>query len=201
MGKHETAYRRIERDHYPTPRWPADVLAQHVELRRKLVWEPAAGSHRMARALERNGATVYTSDVVSYRGREHDAIHDFVSNNSTPPGLPAVDLVITNPPFGPRGKLAEAFIQTGLRLVARHGVTLALLLPRDFDSAVTRRKLFDDCPHYYGSIVLLHRIVWFRRHDGRREAPKENSAWFLWARNPLRLYRQPFVLYAQRPTV
>jgi hypothetical protein len=45
-------------------------------------------------------------------------------------------------------------------------------------------------------IVLTRRVVWFQRDDGVREAPKENSAWFLWQRNPLRLRRPPVILYA-----
>ena len=53
-----------------------------------------------------------------------------------------------------------------------------------------------DCPEFVGKIVLRERIVWFQRSDGIREAPKENSAWFLWERSPLRVRRQPVILYA-----
>jgi len=70
------------------------------------------------------------------------------------------------------------------------------LLPCDFDSAKTRVRYFGDCPEFVGKIVLRERIVWFQRSDGVREAPKENSAWFLWERSPLRIRRQPVILYA-----
>jgi hypothetical protein len=70
------------------------------------------------------------------------------------------------------------------------------LLPCDFDSAKTRARYFGDCPEFVGKIVLRERIVWFQRSDGIREAPKENSAWFLWERSPLRIRRQPVILYA-----
>src|SRR5262249_35684246 len=72
----------------------------------------------------------------------------------------------------------------------------ALLLPYDFDSAKTRARYFGDCPHFVAKIALTKRIVWFERNDGIREAPKENSAWFLWQRSPLRLRHPPVILYA-----
>jgi hypothetical protein len=59
-----------------------------------------------------------------------------------------------------------------------------------------RARYFGDCPEFVGKIVLRERIVWFQRSDGIREAPKENSAWFLWERSPLRIRRQPVILYA-----
>jgi hypothetical protein len=73
---------------------------------------------------------------------------------------------------------------------------LALLLPCDFDSAKTRARYFRDCPHFIGKIILTKRVVWFQRSDGIREAPKENSAWFLWRRCVLRVRRSPVILYA-----
>jgi hypothetical protein len=71
-----------------------------------------------------------------------------------------------------------------------------LLLPCDFDSAKTRASYFGDSPHFVGKIVLRQRIVWFKRDDGERENPKENSAWFLWGRSLLRIHRPPIILYA-----
>jgi hypothetical protein len=44
--------------------------------------------------------------------------------------------------------------------------------------------------------VLTRRVVWFQRQDDKREAPKENSAWFLWQHSPLRIPRAPVILYA-----
>ena len=70
------------------------------------------------------------------------------------------------------------------------------MLPCDFDSAKTRARYFDDCPEFVGKIVLRQRVVWFQRSDGIREAPKENSAWFIWQRNLLRVRRPPIIFYA-----
>ena len=63
MGKHENGYARVARDFYPTPSWVVDALAEHVELRGRRIWEPAAGDGRMARTLALHGARVFSSDI------------------------------------------------------------------------------------------------------------------------------------------
>src|SRR5262249_18015377 len=72
----------------------------------------------------------------------------------------------------------------------------ALLLPCDFDSAKTRARYFAGCPHFVAKIVLTKRIVWFERDDGVRVCPKENHAWFVWQKSPLRVRHAPVILYA-----
>ena len=194
MGKHGAEYARVERDLYPTPAWVIDALAEHVELTGMTVWEPACGDGGMARALRAHGANVFASDVATHTKHLH-SVADFL--DPRPGSLrPRCDMIITNPPFGPRGTLAVAFIETGLVRLTHEGQALALLLPCDFDSARTRSHLFGDCPHFAAKIVLTKRIVWFGRNDGVREAPKENHAWFLWQRSPLRLRHAPVILYA-----
>ena len=194
MGKHETGYARVERDLYPTPHWVVDALAEHVDLTGLTVWEPACGDGRMAEALRQAGcAHVHTSDIVDH-GNGQDEVLDFLSVQE--PKISRFDLIVTNPPFGQGGRLATAFIDAGLTRVRQHGGILALLLPCDFDSAKTRARYFGDCPEFVGKIVLRQRVVWFQRSDGIREAPKENSAWFIWQRNLLRVRRPPIILYA-----
>jgi hypothetical protein len=139
MGKHELSYPRVERDFYPTPSWVIDALAAHVPLEGRRIWECACGDGRMAHALKAAGASVYSSDVVD-RGC-CDELFDFTSEQN--PNV-TFDAIVTNPPFGPRGKLAEAFIAAGLRRLRDHGL-LALLLPNDFDSAKTRARFFGEC--------------------------------------------------------
>ena len=45
MGKHETGYRRMERDFYPTREaWVTEALTSHLKIAAEaVVWEPAAG--------------------------------------------------------------------------------------------------------------------------------------------------------------
>jgi len=196
MGKHENNYQRVERDLYPTPPWVViDALAEHVDLHGLNAWELACGDGRMAAALRQAGcAHVYTSDIVDY-GNGQNEVLDFLSMQE--PKISRFDLMVTNPPFGQGGRLATAFIETGLRRL-RVGTMLALLLPCDFDSAKTRARYFGDCPHYTAKIALTKRIVWFERSDGIREAPKENHCWHIWAHNPLRARRPPILLYAPK---
>ena len=52
----------------------------------------------------------------------------------------------------------------------------ALLRPVDFNSGVTRRKFFHNCPTFIAKIAFTKHVAWFKRNDGVREAPKENSA-------------------------
>jgi hypothetical protein len=174
MAKHESGYLRVERDFYPTPPWVVGVLAEHIDLAGRRVWECACGDGRMAQALKAAGASVYSSDVVD-RGY-CDELLDFAAEQQPKTNF---DDIITNPPFGSRGKLAESFIASGLRRIPNHGL-LALLLPTDFDSAKTRQRFFGDCARFAGKLVLTERVVWFERSDGKKEAPKENTAWFLW---------------------
>ena len=107
------------------------------------------------------------------------------------------NIFVTNPPFGKGGRLATAFIAAGLRRLPIGG-TLALLLPCDFDSGKTRSRFFGDCPDFVGKIVLRRRVKWFEHPDPDKAAitPKENSAWFLWNRSPIRVRRPPVILYA-----
>jgi hypothetical protein len=193
MGKHGVEYARVERDLYPTPSWVVEALAEHVDLRGLTVWEPARGDGGMVAALRSAGCTrVHATDIVD-RGGGQDETLDFLSAHS--PTLERFDAIITNPPFGASGKLATAFIEVGLQRLGTTGI-LALLLPCDFDSAKTRARYFGNCPHFAAKIVLRERIVWFDRDDGVREAPKENHAWFIWHRSPLRVRHAPEILYA-----
>lgn len=180
MGKHETGFERVDRDHYPTPSWPVADLCEHVDITRQHVWEPACGSGQMVTALKDNGAaSVVFSDIVD-RGFPGTELFDFTSDQRPPVG--AFTSLITNPPFGARAQpLATRFAELGLQRLPPGGL-LALLLPTDFDSAKSRRHLFADCAQFDCKIVLTKRIVWFARPDGTRESPKENHAWYVWQR-------------------
>jgi hypothetical protein len=48
-------------------------------------------------------------------------------------------------PYGIQGKDAIRFIERALELVRPHRGTVAMLLKADFDSGITRRRLFADC--------------------------------------------------------
>ena len=192
MGKHETGYARVARDFYPTPPWVTAALVELVDVKDKHLWECACGDGRMSEALKAAGARVYSTDIMDRGYAGFDGLHDFLLDQ---PSKLTFDGTVTNPPFGPRGKSAEAFIEVGLRHMGEG--FLALLLPADFDSATTRPRLFRDCPLFAAKIVLTRRIVWFSHPDPKKERPKENSAWFLWGNVPwLHMHRIPTIRYA-----
>jgi hypothetical protein len=193
VGKHETSFARVERDLYPTPAWVIEALAEHVDLAGMRIWESACGTGQMSEALKAVGASVYSSDIKDYGYVGLDAVLDFAAGQH--PNTAHFSAIVTNPPFGNRGKLAERFIAVGLQQITEYGF-MALLLPTDFDSAKTRTRFFADCPHFAGKIILTRRIVWFE-NPNKRESPKENTAWFLWSRNVIR-GRPPIVLYAPK---
>ena len=191
MGKHGGCA-RVERDYYPTPDWVTEALAERIKLAGLRVWEPACGDGRMAEALKAAGAVVHATDIEDRSYSKFAGKLDFLSvmNGKLPFDYNAI---ITNPPYGARNKLAEKFVEVGLQRVAAGGL-LALLLPNDFDSALTRRHLFADCRDFTGKIVLTKRIVWFEPPSGERAGPKENHSWFIWQR-PYS-YALPWIFYA-----
>jgi len=100
--------------------------------------------------------------------------HDFLC--VTEPPVAGVTDIITNPPYGPerRGELAIAFIRHALSLPIPR---IAMLLPVDFDSAISRQDVFRFCPAFAGKIVLLNRIRWIAGSTG---SPSMNHSWFCW---------------------
>lgn len=195
MGKHEVGYERIEKDAYNTPPWCLEALAEHIDLAGLEIWEPAAGNGQMVEALRAAGATVHATDIHQYDGYKLDKVIDFTSGRHR---AERFDAIVTNPPYGPRAKLAEKFVEFGLRHIKRDGGFLALLLPNDFDAAKTRRHLFTGCPYFAGKIVLTRRIVWFENPE-KREAPKENHSWAIWSRGRSVIRGQgPVIRYAPR---
>ncbi len=195
MGKHGTEHPRVARDLYPTPAWCTLALLEYIDVAGKRVWEPATGNGHMAEVLKAAGASVYCSDIHQYDyplDQQFDFLSshglrqlsfDWMAANSAVNHDPLwFDWCISNPPFGYRCGLITPFIKAGLSRLGPNGA-LALLLPVDCDSAITRVACFRDCVEFDSKIVLTKRIIWFKRNDGKREQPKENHAWYIWRRS------------------
>lgn len=171
MSQRNSGYARKPDEAYDTPAWVAGVIAPYLRGQGvKYIWEPAPGKGQLVGALRDHGFTVLISDG------------DFFTLTERP----SADALVTNPPFGPNGNTAAAFIRTALTT----GVPIiALVLRIDFDSGASRTDLFRDCPHFAGKIVLLKRIKWF---EGPRN-PSDNHAWFIWDKAKRR--REPQIWY------
>jgi hypothetical protein len=174
MSQRNSGYTRRPDDDYPTPDWVVAAIAGYLRQRvLRDVWEPAAGQGALAAALAALGfrTRATADDFLRYAG---------------PPGR--VDAIVSNPPYGPAGRLAAAFVRKALTFDVR---LVAMLLRIDFDSGKTRADLFRDNPRFAGKLVLLDRIKWFEGPAG----PSDNHAWFVW---DLRHQGRPWIAYAGR---
>lgn len=179
MGQRNSGYDRKPRDLYETPPEVTEWLIPFLPQIGGTVWEPACGSGKMLRVLKRY-YPVFGTDI--------ETGDDFLACNVAPETIGAI---ITNPPYG---KDAERFIRHALDLMRTRRGVVAMLTRVDFDSAATRRDLFEREP-FACKIVLTKRIVWFREPDGRPKAsPSENHCWLIWDwrhRGPARLAYAP----------
>lgn len=158
MSQRDSGYERRELDCYETPEWVTDALIPHLR-QLNYVWEPAAGSGKMVRALQKHGLKVSDSDIKSGK--------DFLD---CVPYLASA--IITNPPY----EKATEFIERALHLMKSFGL-VAMLLRTDFDHARTRAFLFGKHPAFAKKIVLTKRIRWI---EGSTGSPSFNHAWFIW---------------------
>lgn len=180
MSQRESGYARKERDLYETPEWVTEALKPHLRLDIVQVWEPAAGSGKIVRAL--TGFEVYASDIEIWPDA---TVGVFAGDFLTYKGWPIVDdtlvgcrAIITNPPY----ELATEFCEHALKLTENEERgQVAMLLRTDFDHAKSRSHLFRDCPAFAKKLVLTRRIAWFVEADGKPKAsPSFNHAWYIW---------------------
>ena len=173
-----SGYERKEREHYETEEWATDACVRSLQYLGAWwgtgirIWEPAAGSHKMVRALRQHGAHVLASDIHDY-GAAHDGLFDFLSEAD--PSFPCrSDIIMTNPPYGKGNRTAVAFIETAL--VRGRSSWVAMLLTAKFDFGKTRKHLFADNPRFAAKVALLDRISW----EGNGQTGTEDHAWYIW---------------------
>lgn len=163
-------YARRENDLYQTEPWATQALLRFFPVAGLSTWEPSAGNHLMADVLRENGASVYTSDIVTY-DRPHDMIFDFLDD--TRPVDCRADAIITNPPYGIQNRDAVRFARLALQ---RCRGMVALLLTAKFDFGNTRCDLFRDNPRFAAKIALTDRLSWTL--DG--VTGTEDHCWMVW---------------------
>lgn len=166
----QSRYARRQNDLYQTEKWATQALVRHFPVAGLSIWEPAAGNHLIADVLSENGATVYTSDIVTY-DRPHDLIYDFLDDPR--PLVCNVQGIVTNPPYGKQNRDAVRFARLALQ---RCPGLVALLLTAKFDFGNTRFDLFRDNPRFAAKIALTDRLSWTL--DG--ETGTEDHAWYVW---------------------
>ncbi|RUW57151.1 hypothetical protein [Mesorhizobium sp. M8A.F.Ca.ET.021.01.1.1] len=173
---------RVENDFYGT----IDLGCTHALLKfleargqsilGKRVWEPAAGQGHISKVCRLYGATVTESDIAP---QTEDGVYmDFTTVPDTyfDHHRPTPHFVITNPPY--QRDVIDAFLTKCVMLARDYGVTCAMLMRNEVDSAVTRRKFFADCKQFDAKLTLLWRPRWIADSTG---SPRHNYAWFIWS--------------------
>lgn len=163
MAQRISGYPRLPNEDYATVEaCPVAALVRCVSDMR-VVWDPCPGEGELLTTLRRHGIQAVGTE------------HDFLTITEAP-----VDdaEIATNPPYGSRGRgeQAVAFIEHALALPVRR---VSMLLPADFDSAISRQHLFRHRTNFSMKIVLLGRIRWIPNSTG---SPSTNHAWYLWDR-------------------
>lgn len=163
---------RQDKDKYFTPpELVSDFLA--VEKMRS-VFDPAAGAGHMLTGARRRGIPGRGIDIAPDAAEIRQA--DFLGpvREVIGPG----ESIICNPPFGPQGRSAVAFIERALEIASETRGSVAMLLHEDFDAGITRRRLFADNVAFARKYVLLNRIYWVNLAVAERSST--NHAFFVW---------------------
>ena len=171
-------YEREEHDYYATEPKAVDLLLEQ-ETFSELIWEPACGEGHIAKALERHGHSVYSTDLID-RGYGLGG-KDFLKEN----GIFHGD-IITNPPY----RYAKEFVEKALETVAP-GNKVAMFLKIQFLEGKARRALFEEHPPQT-VYVSSGRLRCAMNGDFEKYA-KSNAicyAWFVWRRG----YPRPYSL-------
>lgn len=161
-------------DFYPTPRWATEtLLAELPELAHARALECCSGQGDLSEPLKRSGAAVITNDVNPHV----DA--DFHLNARDPhawKSLPAVDYVVTNPPF------AEA-MEILRHAYAHANVGVAFLLRLSFAEPTEERGIWL-AEQPISRLIVIPRISF--TGDGKTD--NVTTAWFVWHK-PARLHQ------------
>jgi hypothetical protein len=181
MSQRISGYPRLVHERYETiESWPVlALLSQLPDI--GWAWDPADdGDGCLIATLHRQGVKAIGTG------------HDFLA--VTEPPVAGVTDIVCNPPYGRerRGELAIAFIRHALSLPIPR---IAMLLPVDFDSAVSRQDVFRFCPAFAGKLVLLNRIRWIAGSTG---SPSMNHSWFCWNKTSV---DAPTIRYVSRREV
>lgn len=156
-------------DHFPTPPWATRALCEHViDIRGKVVWEPACGEGHMAEPLKEYAQVVRASDVHDYG---YGDISDFLFYQDRP----GTDWIITNQPF----RLAEQFVAKGLTIAS---IGVAVLVRSVFiESAGRYNGLFKTNPPQFMA-QFVERVPMVKGRLDREASTATSYCWLVWYR-------------------
>jgi hypothetical protein len=198
-----SGHERVENDFYGT----IDLDCTHILLnflaargtpvRNKTVWEPACGQGHISKVVRLHGGHTIETDIApqipgaqvfDFTGEEDFTHLDAYAD--LPLGDP--DFIISNPPY--KRDVIDAFMTKCVMYARDYGITCAMLMRNEVDSAITRRKFFSECPQHDVKLTLLWRPRWIADSTG---SPRHNYAWHIWSRSAGN--RPAEIHYAARP--
>lgn len=165
----EPQFARVENDFYPTPVEFVDCLTHFLDLRMRVVWEPACGEGHISKRLLCSAAAVISTDLID-RGFGRGGI-DFLKAGRM--AGTATDIV-TNPPYG---DLSDEFVAAALELTAPVDGVVALFMRNEWDCGVKRMNSFMNHPAFAMKIVVTKRPRWI---EGSKGSPRHSYAWYVW---------------------
>jgi hypothetical protein len=197
MAKHK----RQENEAYFTPPWAVELLMPFLPRtpRPRQWWEPAAGRGDIAQVLERHAERVLSTDLAPHvkplELRSPILPMDFLKAGPLSDSMGLA--ILTNPPYGAQGALADKFLRHALALTHRRRGMVAMLLPHAYDAGKTRVDLFENCPAFAAKITLLDRIRWTNLPQSKH-GPEKNHAWYVWEWDSHLQQRRPRIAWAKR---
>jgi hypothetical protein len=177
-----------EHDDFPTPPWATRALIEHVIgkdwVQFRVCWEPAANRGYMSRALQEYFEYVLESDVVDY-GR--GGVFDFLSAETTVSD-PAVNWIITNPPFNK----AQQFIEKA-QSIATEGV--AMLVRTSFLEGIMRYQTM--FMHNPPDIVaqFSERVPMVKGRYDPKASTATSYAWLVWYAGPKEANKKTILMW------
>lgn len=197
-----TNYPRTALDFYPTPIRVTEAFRGIIEddLPAMQFWEPFAGNGAIYNILAPVARNACSSDIALYDGFTPDALCDFfhLYNDEDDEGYQRAlaagksplqmhelenifgfrpDCIISNPPYG---KDAERAVRKALELMEPEKGYIAFLMRHEWDTAKTRRDLFDH-PAFAAKVTLRFRPIWVEKKPGEKsKSPRFSYAWYVW---------------------
>lgn len=122
-----------------------EVLGDHYDLSTTTFLEPSAGTGSFLKALENEGYSWIAGDIEPcYPGVvKQNFLEDYLWD------IDSQGIVIGNPPFGKRARLAIDFMNKAFEMVD----TVAFILPIQFNKYLTQKKIVDEA-HLIHSEIL-----------------------------------------------
>lgn len=186
MATRASGYRIDPLGRYYTPAWPvASLLAAYPRFFDvDCYWDPCAGAGHILAALEAHWPAeanrFHGSDIAPPKQRVWAGeIARQDARKAVKPWPQVRTAIVTNPPYGHQGRLAQEIIQHLLAIAGPQDI-IAVLLSAGFDSRSSRADLFGN-RHFVRRIQLTERIRWANLKQ-MRAGPSQAHVWCVWDR-------------------